>query len=374
MPSQHFRQLVELQSGIDLPPSNAEIAELLSREASEVSYVLQRAYRRAARSAFLWEVEARNLVAEKRPLTELAHIGPFLQRQIRQWIRRKEHPPRPPPLRKEFFTLAESRTRLARTPSWSARLRSDLQMHTHWSDGSGDVRAMAEAAVARGYEYIAITDHSKGLSIANGIDETKLKQQSAEIDAINRELRAAGKNLTVLGSIELNLNPIGQGDMDSRALHSLDLVLGSFHSALRRKEDQTARYLGAIRNPDIQILGHPRGRIYNYRLGLHADWERVFGEATRLDKAMEIDAYPDRQDLNTSLLKIAKRCGTRISMGTDAHHPWQLEFIDLALAAASAAKIPPEQIVNFMPLTELRGWVEKVRGAEARHTRTKTKR
>ena len=162
--------------------------------------------------------------------------------------------------------------------------------------------------------------------------------------------------------------------MDSRALHSLDLVLGSFHSALRRKEDQTARYLGAIRNPDIQILGHPRGRIYNYRLGLHADWERVFGEATRLDKAMEIDAYPDRQDLNVSLLKIAKRCGTRISMGTDAHHPWQLEFIDLALAAALAAKIPPGRIVNFMPLTKLRAWIQNVRGAETRRAHKKQRR
>ena len=108
--------------------------------------------------------------------------------------------------------------------------------------------------------------------------------------------------------------------------------------------------------------------------GLRADWETVFYEATRLDKAVEIDAYPDRQDLNVSLLKIAKRCGSRISMGTDAHHPWQFEFIDLALAAALAAKIPPERIVNFMPLKELRAWVEKVRGAEARRTRTKTKR
>jgi len=362
-----------LQTRIDLPPSNAEIAELLSREASEASYVLQRAYRRAARSAFLWEVEARNLVAEKRPLTELAHIGPFLQKQIRQWIRQRQHPPRPPPLRREFLTLAESRLRLAKATSWSARLRGDLQMHTHWSDGSGDIRAMADAAITRGYEFIAITDHSKGLLIANGINEAKLKKQSGEIDVVNRELRSSGRGLTVLRSIEMNLNPVGEGDMDPTALRSLDLVLGSFHSALRRKEDQTDRYLAAIRNPDIQILGHPRGRIYNYRSGLRADWETVFHQATRLDKAVEIDAYPDRQDLNLSLLKIAKRCGTRISMGTDAHHPWQLEFIDLALAAALAAKIPPERIVNFMPLKELRAWIEKVRVAKARRTRTKTK-
>src|SRR5216110_2087792 len=196
--SQHFPQLAELQPRNDFPPNNAEIAELLSREASEASYVLQRAYRRAARSAFLWEVEARDLVAEKRSLTELAHVGPFLQKQIRQWIRQRQHPPCPPPLRKEFLTLAESRRRLAKVASWRTRLRGDLQMHTNWSDGSGDIRAMAEAAIDRGYEYIAITDHSKGLSIANGINEISLKKQSGEIDALNSEMRATAKKLTVL--------------------------------------------------------------------------------------------------------------------------------------------------------------------------------
>jgi len=313
------------------------------------------------------------LVSQKRPLTQLAHIGPFLQKQIRRWIREKKHPPRPPPLRKEFLTIAESRIRLGKVRSWRSRLRGDLQMHTHWSDGSGDIRAMAAAAIERGYEYIAVTDHSKGLSIANGIDEAKLQKQSDEIDAINRELRAEGKTLTVLHSIEMNLNPLGEGDMDPTALRSLDLVLGSFHSALRRKEDQTQRYLAALRNPHIQILGHPRGRIYNYRAGLRADWETVFREATRRDKAVEIDAYPDRQDLNVSLLKIAKRCGTRISMGTDAHHPWQLGFLDLALAAALAAKIPPERIVNFMSLNELRAWVENVRCVKPRRRARKHK-
>ena len=359
---------------IALPPSNAEIAELLSLEATKASYVLQRAFRRAARSAFLWDVEARDLAARKEPLTQLAHVGPFLDKQIRRWIQQKQHPPRPPPLRREFFTIAESRTSLVQNPSWGARLRGDLQMHTRWSDGSGDVRAMAEAAVARGYEYIAITDHSKGLSIANGIDEVKLKKQSIEIDAVNRELRAAGTNLTVLHSIELNLNPAGEGDMDAAALRELDLVLGSFHSALRRKEDQTARYLAAIRNPTIQILGHPRGRIYNYRAGLRADWETVFKEAARLDKALEIDAYPDRQDLNLSLLRVAKRCGARVSFGTDAHHPWQLEFIELALAAALKAKIAPDRIVNFMSLTELRVWVKNVREADIRRATKKNPR
>jgi len=152
-------------------------------------------------------------------------------------------------------------------------------------------------------------------------------------------------------------------------LAKLDIVLGSFHSALRVNHDQTARYVAALRNPDIQILGHPRGRIYNYRLGLKADWPRVFAEAAKLDKALEIDCYPDRQDLNLALLKIAKRAGCRISLGTDAHHPWQLEFIELGLAAALIAKIPADRVINFMPILQLREWVTKVRAQNSRKSR-----
>ncbi len=167
--------------------------------------------------------------------------------------------------------------------------------------------------------------------------------------------------MTVLRSTEMNLNPRGEGDMSPDALRSLDLVLGSFHSALRTTEDQTERYLAALRNPDVHILGHPRGRIYNFRIGLTADWPRVFAEAARLDKALEIDCYPDRQDLNVELLKIARDHGTRISLGTDAHHAWQLEFIELGLAAAVRAKIPADRILNFMSLLELKAWAKRLR-------------
>ena len=153
--------------------------------------------------------------------------------------------------------------------------------------------------------------------------------------------------------------------MSPASLSSLHVVLGSFHSSLRTIEDQTDRYLAALRNPHIQILGHPRGRIYNYRLGLKADWARICAEATILDKALEIDCYPDRQDLNVDLLRIARKQGTRISLGTDAHHPWQLEFIDLGLAAALHAKISPQRIVNFMPTADLKTWVSNIREGAA---------
>jgi len=218
---------------------------------------------------------------------------------------------------------------------------------------------MAEAARQRGYKFIAITDHSKGLKIAGGIDEQALAKQGREVTAANRAQQIHG--LTVLRSIEMNLNPRGEGDMDPRSLAELDIVLGAFHSALRTKEDQTPRYLAALCNRDIQILGHPRGRIFNFRLGLKADWPRVFAEAAKLDKAVEIDSYPDRQDLNLALLKVARKAGVRISLGTDAHHADQLAFIELGLAAALKAKIPADRILNFMDLSSLRAWVGKLR-------------
>ena len=183
---------------------------------------------------------------------------------------------------------------------------------------------------------------------------------------MNQGLKKAGQDLRVLRSTELNINPRGEGDMDPAALSKLDIVLGSFHSALRTKDDQTDRYRAALRNPDLQILGHPRGRVFNYRLGLKADWERVFAEAAELDKAVEIDSYPDRQDLNVDLLKLVKRAGCKVSIGTDAHHPWQLAFIELGLAAALAAKIPEERILNFMPREKLLDWVSTVRAQAVR--------
>ena len=340
--------------------SNANLAELLARKAETSSGILVRAFRRAARSAFLWPELASDLVAAGRPLTELHGIGPFIAKQLHTWI---EKPPRietkPPALRRDFLSRADARALLAANPEWSKRLRGDLQMHTGWSDGSASILEMAEAAKSRGYEYIGITDHSKGLKIAGGIDEKALAKQALEIAAANDVMRGSG--LTVLRSIEMNLNPRGEGDMDPKSLARLDIVLGAFHSALRKKEDQTPRYLAALRNPDIQILGHPRGRIYNFRMGLKADWPRVFARAAKLDKAVEIDSYPDRQDLNLTLLKLARKEGVRISLGTDAHHAHQLEFIELGLAAALKARISPDRIVNFMDLASLLAWVRKLR-------------
>jgi len=178
---------------------------------------------------------------------------------------------------------------------------------------------------------------------------------------VNAKLKAEGCNVQVLRSIELNLDPHGRGDMEPDSLRRLDLVLGCFHSALRKKENQTERYLAALRSPDIHILGHPRSRIYNYRLGLAADWVRVFDLAAELDKAVEIDAYPDRQDLSLDLVKLAKKSGCRISLGTDSHDPLQLRFMDYALASAIRGGVRKDRILNLMNAHDLTTWAATVR-------------
>jgi histidinol phosphatase-like PHP family hydrolase len=341
--------------------TNAQIAELLAREAVRAKMPAQKALHRASRRALFWPEEAAELHRAGRSLTELTAVGPYLQRLIARWLGDPPEVPEPPDIRRAFLTLTQARATLAGSPAWLRGIKGDLQMHTTWSDGEGTIAEMAAAALERGYDYIAITDHSKGLKIAGGIDEQQLLRQADEIAEVNAQLRKRGHTLTVLRSIELNLNPRGEGDMDASCFPGLELVLGCFHSSLRTKEDQTQRYISALRNPAIHILGHPRGRVYNYRVGLSADWPRVFDEAARLDKAVEIDGYPDRQDLNVDLLVLAKNSGCRISLGTDSHGPTQLGFMEYSAAAALQAGIKRERILNFMSIDELRAWVEKLR-------------
>ena len=339
--------------------TNAQVAEQLGLEAEKATGHLRMALKRAARAAFLWPEEVADLAARKVSLQSLPAIGPYIERTILGWLET------PPPsaatseLRANFLTLTEARKILARRPAWLRSYKGDLQMHSNWSDGSGTISELAEAAIARGYEYIGITDHSKGLKIAGGIDELELARQGKEIAAVNAALAAAGKGLRVLRSIELNLNPRGEGDMDAQSLRALDLVVGSFHSALRQTTDQTERFIAALKNPEVNILGHPRGRVYNVRLGLKADWHRVFATAAALNKAIEVDSYPDRQDIDASLLPIARKEGVRIAVDTDAHSPEQLAFVELGLAAALQARVPAERIINFMAGDDLLAWGER---------------
>jgi histidinol phosphatase-like PHP family hydrolase len=343
------------------PLTNSQVAELLAMAGDDANPPLSRAYRRASRKTLLWEEEAAYLHQEGRSLTELPGIGPYLEKIIRRWIEFSLIVASPPATRENFFTLTQVRSILGGNAHWSQRVKGDLQMHSVWSDGSSSIQEMAEAGEARGYEYIAITDHSKGLKIAGGIDEKQLVQQADEIAIVNESPRTTGRTIRVLRSVEVNLNPRGEVDMDLASLARLDIVLGCFHSALRKKEDQTERYVSALRNPAIHILGHPRGRVYNFRAGLSADWAKVFSVTAELDKAIEIDAYPDRQDLSLDLLGLARKAGCRISLGTDAHGASQLRFIEFGLASALKAKIDPGRILNFMGSHELLNWATNVK-------------
>ncbi|HVE76836.1 MAG TPA: PHP domain-containing protein [Actinomycetota bacterium] len=340
--------------------TNKQLAELLAIQAETAKGHLQRAFRRASRKAFTWPEEASVLAEKGISLQELEGVGPFLARQLHEWLDDPPDAPEPDETRRDFLTNIEAQEELDRNPEYRDAL-GDLQMHTTWSDGYASLSETVEAAKEAGHQYISITDHSKGLKIAGGIDEAELSKQGRAIKRLNSQLEKEGARLTVLRSIEMNITPAGEGDMETEALEELDIVLASFHSSLRKKEDQTERYIAAIRNPQVQVLGHPRGRIYNFRLGLTADWEKVFAVAGDSGKALEIDCFPDRQDLNVELLKLAREAGVMISIGTDAHHPSQFGFLDLGLAAASKAGIDRSKILNFMPVEKLLEWVSEVR-------------
>jgi hypothetical protein len=247
---------------------NSAIAELLAQEGEKAKPPLNRAFKRASRAALLWPREAAELVSANSTLTALKGVGPYLEKIILRWI---DSPPKfggIPELRRNFLVRTEVDQILSKKPDWVSSLRGDLQMHTEWSDGSGTVAEMAEAGAKRNYQYIGITDHAKGLKIAGGINEDELEEQAQEISETNEEFVRREINFRVLRSVELNLDVKGEGDLDPKAFKKLDLVLGAFHSALRKTDDQTARYISALKLRGLHILGHPRGRIYKLPYGI----------------------------------------------------------------------------------------------------------
>jgi histidinol phosphatase-like PHP family hydrolase len=335
--------------------ANRGLAELMARAATDEEGHRARALRRAGRAALTWEEEAANLAEAGRSLTELRGVGPWVAGRIAEWLEDPPAVPDPPEARRGFLTLAEARATLAQHPGWRPSVLSYLQVHTTWSDGRVTLDEMVSFVRAQGHRYMAVTDHSVGLPIAHGMDEPTLLRQIDEVDRLNETL----DGFRVLRSLEMNLSPVGEGDMDPAVLARLDLVLGAFHSKLRVTEDQTERYLAAVRNPTVHILAHPRGRRYGVRPGLRADWPRVMAAAVEARTAVEIDCYPDRQDLQVDLLEHARTAGTTISIGTDAHTPGELVFIDLGVAAAVRAEIPRQRILNCMDADAVLAWAAR---------------
>jgi histidinol phosphatase-like PHP family hydrolase len=340
--------------------SNQDLAELLSREAKSHSDHRRRALERAARAAlWRWTAQAAELHAAGRPLAELELVGPWIATMIGRWLADPPALDDRSPLRTGFLTLADARATLGAHPDWAKAYRGDLQMHTTWSDGAESLADMVSAAALRGYEYVAVTDHSQGLRIARGMSEDKLREQWRAIDALS----ASRPGIGVLRGLEMNLAPDGTGDMSDEVLRGVDVVLGAFHSQLRVTEDQTERYLRALANPNLNVIAHPRGRRYDVRFGLRADWERVSRAAAERDVALEIDSWPDRQDLDVENLRAAAAAGCRISIDTDAHASDELAFVEFGLAAAIRAGIERDRIVNFLPRDELLAWSRAKRRA-----------
>jgi len=297
-------------------------------------------------------------VGSGRPLTELRAVGPWVAGRIEAWL---EDPPatfEPDETRRGFLTYAEVRRALDDDPAWEATPCADLQMHTTWSDGTLPLEEMVGAARSLGRPFVAVTDHSQALAIANGMTPAELAEQARAIDALNVGFEADGDAFRVLRSMEVDLFPDGTLDMDEDSLASLDLVLGAFHSELRSKDDQTDRYLAALRQPHLHVLAHPKARMYGRRVGLVADWRRVFAEAATLGKALELDATVWRQDLNVDLATLARQEGVEwFTIGSDAHAARELELLPFGMAIAALAGIPRERIVNYQPLDFVRRWV-----------------
>jgi histidinol phosphatase-like PHP family hydrolase len=333
--------------------TNSLIAEFLAVESTTAEGNKLKALRRASRLALAWSEEAVELLRAGQSLIELPGVGPWIAGRIETLAEDPPEAPAPPPIRDDFMTFAHALATLTTDASWSRALKGDLQMYTVYSDGKESIEDMARAGMDLGYEYVAVTDHSKGLRIAGGIDEETLAGQMREIDALNDLLASEGRRFRVLLSLEMNLGRDGRGDMQPEVLGRLDLVLGSFHSSLRVSEDQTDRYLAALENPDIDVLGHPRGCKYNFRTGLRADWELVFEGAAEAGKAVEIDATrigrTSTSDSFGSRATPASWCPSGRTRNTA-----EMRFMPLGLAAALKAGLPKERILNFMPYDELR--------------------
>ena len=233
--------------------------------------------------------------------------------------------------------------------------RGDFQMHSTWSDGGEPIETMAEACRRLGHSCLGITDHSYGLPIARGVTMADIARQHREIDELNA--RYAGR-FRVFKGIEANILADGGLDLqpDERAV--FEFVVASPHSALRRSEDQTARMLGAVRSASVAILGHPRGRMYNKRPGITADWDRVFEEASKRRVAIELDGNWHRQDIDFVLARRALQAGCLFALDSDAHSVGELRFSEYAIAHARLAGIPATRVINCWSNEELDDWMK----------------
>ena len=229
-------------------------------------------------------------------------------------------------------------------------MRGDLQMHTAASDGRNSIEEMGEAAQKLGYEYIALTDHSKAVTVANGMDETRTLIQIKKIRAAQERV----PGIRLLAGIEVDILKNGKLDLDDEVLAQLDVVVASVHSYMNLpREEMTDRILAAIENPYTQIIAHPTGRLVMRREPFDYDMELILDAAAKNGVAMESNAYPDRLDLKDVHLRMAKQRGVKIVISTDSHATKHLNFMKYGVITARRGWIEKKDVLNALPLDEL---------------------
>ena len=328
-------------------------------------------YKRAAKTIAALPVSVREIVAAG-ALREIPYIGPSSARIITELVEQGASPtvetamaaPKVAKARaargfREAFLSAHVLEAVlsADAPATLAGVegyRGDFQMHSTWSDGGESISTMAAACLDLGHACLGITDHSHGLPIARGVSMADIARQHVEIDRLNE--RYEGR-FRVFKGIEANI--LGDGDLDlTREERGVfEFVVASPHSLLRRADDQTARMLGAVQGAGVAMLGHPRGRMFNTRPGVTADWARVFAEAARRRVAIELDGNWHRQDIDYALARRALDAGCLFALDSDAHSIPELRFSRYAVAHARLAGIPKARIINYWSDADLEQWM-----------------
>jgi DNA polymerase (family X) len=265
----------------------------------------------------------------------------------------------PPELREDRGEIEAAQAGTLPNLITESDIRGNLHSHSTWSDGTVSIEAMANAARARGHRYIAITDHSKALGITNGLDEERLRAQIAEIDGLNA---AAADSFRILKGSEVDILTDGTLDLDPALLEVLDFVIASVHSRFNLDEAaMTARIIRAMESGVVDLIAHPTGRLLGARDPYAVNLEKLFDAAATTQTALEINAFPDRLDLNDVNARRARDRGVMISINTDAHHPDHLGLFFFGIATARRGWITARDVINTWELDALLAWLRERR-------------
>ncbi len=262
----------------------------------------------------------------------------------------------PPELREDRGELQAAKKRNLPEVLTIKDWQSELHTHSTWSDGKVSIREMVTAAIERGYSVLAITDHSHSLGIVQGIPPEDIPLQKAEIRQVQAEF---GNQIRILQGIEVEIRADGTLDYPDDVLAKLDLVIASLHVSLRQPREQiTQRLLNAIKNPHVDIIGHPTGRLLPDREGADLDMEMVLKAAAESGVALEINAHPKRLDLDDIFSRRAVELGIPISINTDAHHPDQLDLLQFGIETARRGWVEPHQVINTWQPERIILWLQ----------------